>query len=357
MTAIDFHEPRTRSDSMDRPPLMAPPERRSALRQQAGLVISLDFELMWGLRDLANAGIYRRNVLGVRQAIPATLELFKKYDIHATWAAVGLLLFDTKAELEKYLPSVRPSYQRHSLSPYPALPEIGDNERSDPLHYGLSLAAKIVESDGQELASHTFCHYYCLEPGQTLQEFEADTEAAVRAVRRVADSPRSLVFPRNQYNSEYLACFRKHGLDVFRGNERHWAYSASSGDGNTRLKRLVRMLDSYGNISGQNGILAGLANECVNLPSSRFLRPFSQRLRRLNGLRVERITRAMRQSFMANRGFHLWWHPHNFGANLDANLFSLEAILRAYVDLRDRYDAPSLTMAEYADAVVDCNAT
>ena len=39
-------------------------------------VISLDFELFWGVRDSKSLADYGANILGVRQAIPAMLELF-----------------------------------------------------------------------------------------------------------------------------------------------------------------------------------------------------------------------------------------------------------------------------------------
>jgi hypothetical protein len=66
---------------------MAQPNRPS-------LIISLDFELFWGVRDKRTIGNYGRNILGVREALPAMLALFRDYGIRATWATVGLLLFD-----------------------------------------------------------------------------------------------------------------------------------------------------------------------------------------------------------------------------------------------------------------------
>ena len=43
------------------------------------LVISLDLELYWGMRDIISIDDYQKHLVGVRQAIPAILELFKKY--------------------------------------------------------------------------------------------------------------------------------------------------------------------------------------------------------------------------------------------------------------------------------------
>ena len=63
------------------------------------LVISLDFELFWGVRDNRSIEDYKENLLGGRLAIPQILDLFDSYNIHATWATVGFLCFDQKTEL------------------------------------------------------------------------------------------------------------------------------------------------------------------------------------------------------------------------------------------------------------------
>lgn len=58
----------------------------------SSLVMSLDFELFWGVSDSRRINDYRQNVEGVWIAIPKMLALFRQYDIHATWAAVGMLM-------------------------------------------------------------------------------------------------------------------------------------------------------------------------------------------------------------------------------------------------------------------------
>lgn len=50
----------------------------SAVQNSGGFVISLDFELHWGVRDHRSVDEYRPNLLGVRQALPAMLELFER---------------------------------------------------------------------------------------------------------------------------------------------------------------------------------------------------------------------------------------------------------------------------------------
>ena len=52
-------------------------------------IISLDFELLWGVRDKRTKETYGQNILGVQEVIPQLLDLFDKYDITATFATVG----------------------------------------------------------------------------------------------------------------------------------------------------------------------------------------------------------------------------------------------------------------------------
>ena len=130
------------------------------------------------------------------------------------------------------------------LSPYPRIGQIGPNERQDPYHYGLSLIEQIRDCPGQEIGTHTFSHYYCLEPGETEDgqseaTFRADLLAARRAAERLGITPRSLVFPRNQYRADYLEACRAAGLEVVRGNHPAWWFRAESrsarGPGQARL--------------------------------------------------------------------------------------------------------------------------
>ena len=78
---------------------------------RGGLVISLDFELNWGVHDVFKHGQYNKNLYGVREALPKILELFEQYGIHATWATVGLLFAETKAEMAHYLRGIPIKYK------------------------------------------------------------------------------------------------------------------------------------------------------------------------------------------------------------------------------------------------------
>jgi peptidoglycan/xylan/chitin deacetylase (PgdA/CDA1 family) len=311
------------------------------------LVISLDFELYWGVRDVLTLDSYRSNLLGVRQAIPALLDAFAQHAVHATWATVGFLFCRNKKEIEQALPSRRPDYVQHQLSPYD-LSVVGNDEASDPFHYAPSLIEQIARAPGQEIATHTFSHFYCLEKGQTAQDFDADLTSAVSVARPFGVELKSIVFPRNQQNRAYDDVLTRHGIRAYRSCGR-WPYTASVG-AETWLKRGTRLADAYIPISGDGTVThtRDATSGLVDLPASAFLRPYSFRLRSVERLKVARIMRAMSRAARRSRVFHLWWHPHNFGTNLRQNMAMLAVVLEHFDTLRRTRGMRTLTMAEAA---------
>ena len=148
-------------------------------------VISLDFELLWGARDRRTAAQYGAHILGVRHVVPRLLDLFESHAIGCTWATVGFLFFDDRDEPLAHLPDLRPDYRDPRSSPYPEIETIGPDERSDPYYFGPPLLRQVMAAPRQEVATHTFSRYYCLESGQTIEAFRADREAARCAAARL----------------------------------------------------------------------------------------------------------------------------------------------------------------------------
>jgi hypothetical protein len=315
------------------------------------LAISLDFELFWGVHDKRTLKDYGRNILGARDAILRMLELFARYGVHCTWATVGLLFFDDKEELLQYLPEARPSYANPALSPYPRIARIGPNERQDPYHYGLSLVRRIQDCPHQEIGTHTFSHYYCLEEGQTPETFRADLEAAGRAAARLGIALRSLVFPRNQFSDAYLSICLAGGIEAVRGNQSTWWFRNDGEANESLIKKACRRLDHYLPLSGHNGVMPDCdGSGIVNIRSSRFLLPVPTRSRLFGLLCQRRIEAGMRHAARTGQIFHLWWHPHNFGSHVDDNLTLLRRIMERYRALSEGQGMVSRTMREIAAA-------
>ena len=318
-------------------------------------IISLDFELYWGVRDKRTIEQYRGNLLGVRRAIPALLSLFAEYGIHATWATVGMLFASDADELKRELPRVRPRYSNVAHCPYRYLEQAA---ALDPrFHFAPDMIDLIRASPGQEIGTHTFSHYYCLESGQDAAAFQADLTAAMAVAARRNIQVQSLVFPRNQWNSDYLSSVADAGIRCFRGNESSWTHAAASNARQGVARRSVRLLDAYLNLTGQHTFSPAdcAQQKPFNIPASRFLRPHAPRLAVLDGLRLQRITRALDHAAARQQAMHLWWHPHNFGVNLEANLRFLRRVLDHFRSLQQRGAIESLNMRELADRLEAMN--
>lgn len=311
-----------------------------------GLVFSLDFELFWGVRDHRSVAQYGQNILGVRAAIPSILSLFGKNQIACTWATVGMILAQNKQELIDFTPKVRPAYKNASLDPYSAFDSIGDNESSDPYHFGASLVEQIRQTERQEIGTHTFGHFNCLEEGADTVSFAADLAAASAIMKHNGINTRSIVFPRNQFNDAYVAVAARSGFDIVRGNETSWLYKSAAKSDHSPIKRALRLADAYINLSGANVHEAQLHQSAIDIPSSRFLRPWNSKLALAEPLKLHRIESAMEIAAREGKFMHIWFHPHNFGVNLDQNMAMLSSIVQKFRELNDRYDWQSLNMGE-----------
>lgn len=320
-------------------------------------IISLDFELLWGVRDKRTKETYGANILGVRQVIPALLELFDRYSIHATFATVGFLFAQNRKELQQYLPGTLPKYTLAKYSPYEGeyLESIGNSEAEDPYHYAASLIKLIQQYPDQEIASHTFSHYYCLEGG-SLESFEADMKAAKNIATGQGLDLKTIIFPRNQYSPEHLAICKKLGFIAYRGNETSSVYTPRKNEDQNRWIRGARLADSYFNLTGHHTFTVDRTDDLVNIPASRFLRPWSTRLKQLDFLRLQRIKNSLTHAAHKGECYHLWWHPHNFGTNLKENLGFLEAVLMHYRALREKTGIQSRNMKEIAEEILTLHA-
>ncbi|HIH03496.1 MAG TPA: polysaccharide deacetylase family protein [Methanoregulaceae archaeon] len=317
-------------------------------------VVSLDCELYWGVRDKRTLDAYRENLVGDRLVVPRLLALFDEFGIHATWAFVGFLFYRDRESLLAGLPALRPGYADARFSPYPELAAVGETEEEDPFHYAGSLVEAVLGHDGQEVASHTFSHYYCLEPGQTVEEFRADLDAANRAAAQYGIELSSLVFPRNQTNDDYLAACRECGIRAYRRNTQSWLYREKNERGETTFRRAVRYADAFVNLSGYRvHDIGGLRGPLpVNVPASRFFYPSKRVTAPFDRLRVRRIRREMTCAAEHGLLYHLWWHPHNFGREPETNLALLREVLEHYRHLHETAGMQSRTMREVAEAVV-----
>ena len=311
-------------------------------------MVSLDFELFWGMLEVCSLESYQDNILGGKKAIPQLLQLFEKYGIHATWATVGFLFADNYEEAVRFFPELRPSYANPDLNGYAHFEKIGKDETTAPCFYAPGLLEKIAATPGQEIGSHTFCHYYCREAGQTVEQFEADMRAAREIAAAKGYNVTSVILPRNQSEPEYTEVLRKMGFTAYRAEEADWIHKGFRKWKFQPPYRILHLMDMYLPLTGQCAYSPRQENGIWNFVGSRIFRPIFRPLEFLEGVKLRRIKREM--LYAAKRGliYHIWWHPHNMGARTEEYLAQLEEIFQYYLELKETYGMQCMNMAEAA---------
>lgn len=324
-------------------------------------VISLDFELHWGVFDALDLNSYHSNLLNARKVVEKLIELSDEYGIHLTFATVGLLFAGNKKEIDEFMPKRIPGYSNKNLNPFSLLNQIGEDEKSDVIHYAKSLVEKIKKNGNHEIGTHTFGHYNCLASGQNTEDFYADLVSAKEIAETMDLKLESIVFPKNQVNNSYLLQCKKNGITNYRGAEMHQLYNFDIRNKKSyrlpeSIIRLLRLIDGYLNISGNHTypINAIKPDELglINLPSSRFYRAYSPRLSWFEVLKRRRIKKAMLHAAQNNELFHLWWHPHNFGDHMEENFKNLENIFKYYSKLNSKYKFKSISMTGLTNEIL-----
>ena len=296
------------------------------------LIVSLDFELFWGVQDSHTKESYQQNILGGRKAIPELLNLFEKYGIHATWATVGFLFAQNEEEAKRYFPQEdrMPTYIVAERSAYRCFEGDAGNKTEKDSFYAPEVIAQIAKTSGQEIGSHTFSHFYCREEGQTVEQFEADMLAAKRIAEDKGYELTSVILPRNQCEPEYTKVLQKLG---FTAKIRP-------------LMRLLRLADVYLPLTGQGGYIPKNEKGIWNLVGSRMYKPYFKKLAFLEKLKIHRIKKQMLYAAKNGLTFHFWWHPHNVGTRTELHLKQLEEVFCYYDKLREKYGMESVNMRE-----------
>lgn len=309
------------------------------------LVISLDFELLWGVFDVVDYRKKKSYFENARRTIPVVLKVFEEHDIHATWAVVGMLFNQNWEEWEKSVPNRVPEYNNDKLSAY-KFGESIKGEKLEKLVFAPELIKAIKVVNGQEIATHTYSHFYCLEEGQSHEDFKADLLKAIEKASEMGIELKSLVFPRNQLKQEYLKICGDLGIKTVRSNPTSWYWKDTLSE--NLLTKVARSGDAYIPL-GAKTYKAGAMDQKKDFPmeqkASRFLKPVeeNQLMRRMKVWRVKNeITRAARKKEV----YHLWWHPHNFGEQPEESIKDLQEILKHFEWCRKKYSMQSINMQE-----------
>tara|TARA_B100001250_G_C19805640_1_gene793175 strand:+ start:1440 stop:2366 length:927 start_codon:yes stop_codon:yes gene_type:complete len=304
----------------------------------SNFIISLDFELKWGMLDADDT--YDKNLLGVKKAIPQILNSFEKYNVKSTWAIVGLLFNSGLEEFNKYKPNaIANSNSKHS--PY----NVQLNKNNHDLYFAPDLINQILGTELQEVATHTYSHFCFDDKKDYIKEFKEDIKAAKRiAADKYNIELTSIVFPKNEINTKYFKILMEEGITHYRGNPKNLLYAAGHNKKN-KLIRVLRYLDTFIKISNSDKKNNKFKERLINVQANRMLRPFIKN-KFLNNLMLKRIKDEMFRAAVCNQDYHLWWHPHNFGINIKENMDNLNVLLAHFDFLRANHGMESSKMSE-----------
>ncbi len=319
------------------------------MREPGVFAISLDFELHWGC--IENIGVLHEQAQqyfsNTREAIPQMLSIFAEGEIHVTWATVGMLYHHNKQEWEQYQPDQLPTFTNPAVSSYEWINNNGFISDTDPFHFAPDLIQRIKSTPHQEIGTHTYSHYFCLEEGQTREQFREDIELACRIAKENGIEIRSLVFPRNQFNREYLSVCAAAGITSVRSSPDIWYWSPATGS--SFMKKFFRAGDAYISFQPIKPVYLKDIDTTqlpLLLPATRLYRPWSPKYPIQNKFKMRRILNEMTEAARKGAYYHLWWHPHNFGNYPQQCLDELRQIVSHFNFLQKKYEFKSLTMQE-----------
>ena len=318
--------------------------------------ISLDFELHWGCfeRMILNEA-QQEYFYNTRDVIPKKLELFESNQIHTTWAVVGMLYNKNVNEWNQRKPEVIPTFTNEKASAYKWIEKNGFKGENDPFHFAPELIDKIKHTQFQEIATHTYAHYFCLEPGQTLNQFKTDMELSIKLANETGSEIRSLVFPRNQFNPDYLSVCYDLGITSVRSSPDIWYWRY--GTGSTFKEKFFRAGDAYIKMQPIKPVFLkdikikpGLP---LMLPASRLYRSWQSKYKIQNPFKIKRILNEMTEAAKSGAYYHIWWHPHNFGDNPNECMNELEQIINHFKKLSKIYSFQSKSMHEISEMILN----
>ena len=320
---------------------------QSSKLPKASLIISLDFELHWGRFDKYDLTDYQSYYKTTLQTVPRILELFEKYQIRATWATVGMLMAENWEEWKEYSPVTKPDFFKEKYSAY----NWAEKTQSASLKglFAPELVRLLCSLPGQELASHTYSHFYTGEKGSSLQAFQDDLYAAKKiAASKFGKDLESLVFPRNQYHEEVLKIAASTGFKAARTNPNDWFWKETAKE--NLLKKVFRTGDTLFPMG--KSVLFDLEKcDCkpiLQIPASRLLRPYKSNSV-FNKIRIDRIKSEIEEAIRLKKAYHLWWHPHNFGHLPKENLDILDKLLSFIQKFIKDGSLESLNMADVSE--------
>ncbi len=294
--------------------------------------LSLDFELVWGSRDLTEDPTTLERLARVtRDAVfDGLLGSLTQHGAVATWATVGHLFLDRAERVNGTLhPDVVPPRHPWRTAPwFDGVPE--GTEAEHPAYYGRSLVLRLKDA-GQEIGSHSFSHPIFGAAGCSREAADTDLRRCLAEAAALGITLRSFVFPRNVPG--HVDLLARHGFTCWRGPEPVW-YRGTRVPGT--ISRLAHIADVATVGKPPTVMPARDAHGLWVIPASTSMLPIDGVRRMIPiGRRVERAIRCVDQAARDKRICHFWFHPINLASDPEGMLAGVDAVLEHVARLRD----------------------
>ena len=316
------------------------PAERSHGGDRGVFVLSLDFELVWGSRDLADdpSALVRASHRTRAEVFQQLLTLLTDHDIVATWATVGHLFRDRCGRAPDPPPD-------HDWWPRPwfwGVPE--GTEAEHPAWCGRSLVEALRDA-GQEVGSHSYSHVIFGDPGCSRQTAEAELVRVVAEAEALGLALRSFVFPRNIPG--HVDLLARHGFTCWRPQEPTWYHRHPVP---RPLQRLAHLAEVATARRPPTVMPSRDAHGLWCIPASGTFLPL-EGVRRVIPVRqrVRRCIRGIDEAVRNGQISHLYLHPVNGAANPRVYLDALAQVFSHAARLRDQGKLDILPMAALAE--------
>jgi Polysaccharide deacetylase len=296
-------------------------------------LISFDFELAWGTRGRPSSKTVGPYLDGTRRAIDGVLRLLEKYELQATWVAVGAL-FLGGPERHEWLRDAKFDDVPH-----------GDC-LTQPHWYAEDVLSKLSNARPvQEIGCHTLTHMYVEDSKESREQLDLELERFLQLFQQLKlPTPKSFIFPKH-----YMAHFdllRKHQLTNYRGSESGWFEQLP----NATLRAAGRLAWARLRFPPVTSLPARSPEGLWMIPSSQYFSGFQNVGKYITVAdRISKGIQGLNRAARRNQVHHLWTHPFNLGVRTDELLFGLEKIFRHARDLCSKGRLVNLTMERFAE--------
>lgn len=306
-------------------------------RQRGQFVVSIDFEMAWGL--VHRNGDVDYTVDDERVLLTSLLDSFDRHSVPATWATVGHLLLDSCADDGDGLhPDIsRPEYSWFRGDWFDADP--GTDVHDAPRWYAPDVVTDLLARPaGHELGCHSFSHLIVGDPACSAADFESELVGCAGAAARFGVELESFVYPRNSVG--HVDELVRAGYTNYRGRRADPFDSSPIGRARRLMDRVVPSPRSIVRPVAEPGIW--------NLPATCL---FTIEARRMPELWFRQTLRRLEHAARHGGLFHVWFHPHNFAHGGPESVEMFDRLLARAAELRLDGTLDTVTMGSLSAAL------